>query len=200
MLAAMLDPRYARRLTSLPPVDGVSYVEIGKRAVENLKRWIKDMQPPATVQARRERSEWSADDDDDDDDSNYNNVINNTDAIAACLVAYMRETATPEHAKQYPMPATSEDVDKTATAETLRRCFVDNKNWAPLLPLVRAIFSMPASSAEAERAFSASGRVCSPLRSRLSALNVERLTVLHHYVRKNDIVGFCDRLLDHFTN
>jgi hypothetical protein len=63
--------------------------------------------------------------------------------------------------------------------------FGPGKQFAILAPLARLVFSVGATSTEAERAQSAAGRVCAPLRSRLSPDSVEQLTVIQQYIEKS---------------
>jgi len=83
----------------------------------------------------------------------------------------------------------------------LKECFVGNEKFRVLAPLIRLAFSMPASSAEAERAFSSSGRICAPLRSRLSPRTVESSTMVQHYVRNSSTASkFSAEFLEYLTN
>ena len=124
------------------------------------------------------------------------------DELKRQLVLYLRHTSTSDHAAKYPTPANinADEMSSKRTAEVLRDMFV-NDDWRSLAPLVRLLFSMPATSAAAERVFSSSGRICSPLRSRMSAVNVERLTMLQQFIAKSDkgIAEITKAIVDYAT-
>lgn len=49
--------------------------------------------------------------------------------------------------------------------------------------LVRAVFSLPATSATTERVFSTSGLICIPHRSRFNPCTIEMLTIVRHFIQ-----------------
>lgn len=191
MLAAMLDPRYASRL---------SLIGISSEAMTHvhlcLNRWIADL--PSLTDA----SDAAAPNDDDNAaDTSWlvdAEAVSPIATLQSLLREYLAQTATSSHRSEYPMPTDIADAVKTDTAAALRRCF--GGKFAPLKPLVCAIFSMPASSASAERAFSASGRICTPLRNRLSPENVEYISVMQQYFLRTDFQAFCDKFIEHLDN
>ena len=58
------------------------------------------------------------------------------------------------------------------------------EDFTRLAGVVRTIGCMPASSAAVERAFSASGRVCTPRRAGLSGARTEQLTVVQQHIMR----------------
>ena len=190
MLAAMLDPRYSSRLSSIG-IDNDTMTEVHRC----LTRWIADL--PSSTEAS---DAASPNDDNNAGDTSWllhAEAVSPIATLQSLLRDYLAQTATSSHRNEYPMPTDIADAVKTDTAAALRRCF--GGRFAPL-KCARAIFSMPASSASAERAFSASGRICTPLRNRLSPDNVEYISVMQQYFLRNDFQSFCDKIIEHLDN
>lgn len=183
LLAAVLDPRYGVRVRQF----GVTK-ETFKEINAHLLRWIVEMQPAAAAGVGA-----SIDDDDDEVDDFVAHlprmpIATPTSVLQSTLGQYLKHTSTLAHQAEFPLPEqSSAGLSADATTAVLQRCFVNDKRWSALAPLVRLLFSMPASSASAERAFSASGRICSPLRARLSACSVEQMTVIHQHIVKSGV-------------
>jgi hypothetical protein len=215
MLAAVLDPRYGRQLRDI----GIDR-EVYMTACTSIKVWIAyiiESKAPAREQAVRsqERHDWSDNDNNDDDDYNNNNNNKKNNAGIAAEVEfvtkafddYQHASCTPTHMALYPLPrdAATMAVEFTSerTAVVLREVFGGSSPHRVLAPVVRMIMSMPASSASAERAFSTSGRICSPFRNRLAPSAVEQLTVLHHFIsmlkrhNTNAVRDFCSKFFNH---
>lgn len=63
--------------------------------------------------------------------------------------------------------------------------FYTTKNFDPcVLNMVKAVFSMPATSSTTERVFSTSGLVCSRVKSNLSPATIEMLTVVRFFIQR----------------
>jgi hypothetical protein len=80
-------------------------------------------------------------------------------------------------------------------AETVDRFFTDaaNSRYRSLHALVKRLLCSAGSSAGAEQAFSAAGRFDSPLRNKMSAETLERLTVTRQYLVHGDVDLICLR-------
>ena len=118
------------------------------------------------------------------------------------LTDYLLATQQAAHHELYPMPSadTAAQLSVDATSSALRQCIAENESLRALEPLVRLVFSLPATSSQAERAFSASGRVCAPMRSRRTPTTIENLTILQQYLLHRDLKKFCTAFVDFISN
>jgi hypothetical protein len=198
MLAALLHPATSPFLFSAleRELGEESAIVVLRTATANCKRWIDeafndDAQPVALASMKRAR--YMVDDEDSD---------NNDDAGRAAAQQPRRQADMKAALKAVLGELDSDDFRHTATRvlwsaeslalarQQLRQFYVTPAtkdvfllaNLELIKPLARLIFSLSPVSAGAERAFSCSGRINSPMRNKLSPDAIEKLTVIQYYL------------------
>ncbi len=201
MLAAMLHPATSPFLLSAleRELGDHNAEQVMRVATTSCIRWINDAFKDAGAQpavvAPPKRARYDDGEEDDDDDGNgraaagplarshqadmrlaFKAVLGELDSDefrrTATRVSWSAESLA--HARQqlrlfYVTPAPNMDANLRVNVGLVR-------------PLASLLFSLSPVSAGAERAFSCSGRINSPMRNKLSPAAIEKLTVIQYYL------------------
>jgi hypothetical protein len=192
LMATMIDPVYSARLTEF----GVTR-DVQLSVLESWCLWIDEMADEADngmsqpVAPADEPTTTLFDDDDDDahvavavSASVEETATNNKRLLKELIKQFSQES----HKSAYSVPPMTVDGFRS-DALSVGRYFTDaaNARYRPLHTLVKRLLSSAGSSAGAEQAFSAAGRFDSPLRNKMSAETLERLTVTRQYLVHGDV-------------
>jgi len=193
LMATMVDPVYSARLTDLGVAKDVQIA-----VVQSLYLWIDEMaresdNGSAVVVAPADLPTTTLFDDDDDDGVNGAPPVSaSAEEVAAknkrLLKDLIKQFSHASHMEAFTLPPMTEEGFRK-DAETTGRFYSNSANvrYRPLHGLVKRLLCGAGSSAGAEQAFSAAGRFDSPLRNKMSAQTLERLTVTRQYLVHGDV-------------